>query len=124
MSVDECRVIMSTNAEEAITHLTRIVPKPVEFVPMQGVVFACSGPKCYKIDGSRPLLSAEASDNQTEPIYTELWCARCGASYLITWKHGDTPTRVERRGWRDIENDGSYGRFHGHLIEGVEEGKS
>lgn len=110
---EEYRMLMSTNDEGSITHLTRIAPKPVDFLPGQSVTFACSGPTCYKVDGDFPQLSAQTGGILQEPIYAELMCMRCGAIYLVTWGYRDVPTLVERRGWRDVESDGTWGRLHG-----------
>jgi hypothetical protein len=108
----ECQMIMTTNDSYAIKYLERIVPKSVAFTSLSGISFSCQGPKCFKQNGTFAHLSATMPD-EPGPLYSEIWCSRCGAVYLITWKHGDEPIRVERRGWRTIESDGSYGRLHG-----------
>ena len=113
MNNEDFRELMRTNDEGSVAHLLKIAPKPVDFYPRQSVAFACSGPKCLKRDGLFTQLYAEASAGLDEPIYTELWCKRCGTLYLITWGYKDVPMLVERRGWRDVESDGTYGRLHG-----------
>jgi hypothetical protein len=110
------QLISMTNDERSVGHLTRIAPKPVVFTPLQGVSFLCSGPKCHKVDGYLPVLHYEVAE-QPGPLYTELWCSRCGACYLVTWKDEGAPIRVERRGWRDVLPDGSWGDLHGKAGE-------
>jgi hypothetical protein len=113
--MSEYREIMTTNEAWLIVHLTQLKPKPVEITPLQGVSFSCTGPLCTEQDEATPFQLVKAEGQG--PMYSEVWCARCGAVYLITWKQGDEPIRVERRGWRNVECNGWYGRLYGHLNE-------
>lgn len=113
------REILTTNDEGMVAHLTKLKPEPIEATQLQGVSFYCTGPTCSKQgeETATPFQLIKIKADGQDPLYSEVWCSRCGAVYLVSWQQGNEPIRVERRGWRNVERTGWYGRLYGHLQE-------